>query len=182
MRFWTSMPTRTGRKTRLEQAIRLLFWVDGEPPYGVLSKGPRALAGANFALGSIGSRESFRPRQRMGLRRMFGRSGAGRRKLNVRHIPCGAFVNESERHAALYLEARLGSMPDSDLWVILTNPSYSQRSAGCCFVKCRNDRRGARRPQTGSCLQLASTRSGTDNFIRSPNGYPRLKTSTHNLG
>ncbi len=42
----------------------------------------------------------------------------------VRHIPCGAFVNESERKAVERLKAKLQSV--SGHWVLLSNLSYAQ--------------------------------------------------------
>lgn len=44
------------------------------------------------------------------------------------HLQCGIFVNESERHAAEYIKARLQNYAAENDWVILTNYSNSSNS------------------------------------------------------
>jgi len=44
----------------------------------------------------------------------------------VRHIPCGVFVNESERKAVERLKAKLQSVGAH--WVLLSNLSYAQHT------------------------------------------------------
>ena len=45
--------------------------------------------------------------------------------MSIRHIPCGDFVNESERRAVGHLKAKLQSVDGP--WVLLSNLSHSQR-------------------------------------------------------
>ena len=47
--------------------------------------------------------------------------------MKVQHIPCGEFVNASERKALGHLKSRLQSIPGNDLWYLLTNLNFSSR-------------------------------------------------------
>ncbi|MGH7965525.1 MAG: NERD domain-containing protein, partial [Candidatus Binatia bacterium] len=47
----------------------------------------------------------------------------GERYMGTRHIPCGPFANQSERHATEYLKTRLTGTPGQ--WVLLTNHASS---------------------------------------------------------
>jgi serine/threonine protein kinase len=46
----------------------------------------------------------------------------------LKHLLCGAFVNNSERHAAEYLKSRMQNHAASSDWVLLTNYSNSSNS------------------------------------------------------
>ena len=45
--------------------------------------------------------------------------------MQVRHVPCGPFVNSSERKAFDQLKTRLISAPGDDEWLLLTNLTFS---------------------------------------------------------
>ena len=47
--------------------------------------------------------------------------------MKVQHIPCGEFVNASERKALGHLKSRLQAIPGNDLWYLLTNLNFSSR-------------------------------------------------------
>ncbi len=46
----------------------------------------------------------------------------------VTSIPCAGFVNESERQAFEAVKQKLGSLPGSDEWIVLSNLSHSSSS------------------------------------------------------
>jgi hypothetical protein len=48
--------------------------------------------------------------------------------MGAKHIPCGRFANESERHATEYVKVRLESSGPSGQWFLLTNYANSSGS------------------------------------------------------
>jgi len=48
-----------------------------------------------------------------------------RADLNVDHIPCGDFANESERHAVERLQHELGRLAGSKRWILLSNVPHA---------------------------------------------------------
>ena len=48
--------------------------------------------------------------------------------MGAKHIPCGRFANESERHATEYVRVRLESSGTSGQWFLLTNYANSSGS------------------------------------------------------
>ena len=48
--------------------------------------------------------------------------------MALKHLLCGAFVNNSEKHAAEYLKARLQNHAASNDWILLTNYANTSNS------------------------------------------------------
>ena len=50
--------------------------------------------------------------------------------MQVRHIPCGPFANESEAKAIQYLISKLTGLQGNGLWILLSNLPFSVNNAG----------------------------------------------------
>ena len=45
--------------------------------------------------------------------------------MNVKHVQCGAFVNESEQKALETIKSRLTGIPGNEKWILLANIMFS---------------------------------------------------------
>ncbi len=50
--------------------------------------------------------------------------------MKIKHIPCGPFVNESERAAVELLKSKLAGIPSDQVWILLSNLKFSANGIG----------------------------------------------------